>query len=358
MSDRRRRRFAVVVAVGWIVSLAVVLVWWRPLELVHVFGSALATLGVAEYVLSAWRWRLEVRADELVVTPTMGAADRIPRSCVLGVDEPATSPPTIVVDRPDDVVLPVGTHLHAPALRDLLGTVPGRRPGEVPEPPGPFGTLKGFVAAPNATLRSFAHHPRPILNGSTLGGTQHPAGLCTWLTARAIAHVLGRSPAHHRARRGREAPSPSRHLHHRPGRRTAAAASSPPPPLARAVRRSRPPGVPHGATVRPVAASSDRTSLLARTPTGGWSPHGPAPDAVLAAPSQVARRSVKPWPAHWSIQTRQSLDRPRHAAGPQPGAHRPGRPGSPRRWFAASLDVSSPPWRGVLGLVVGPGGRL
>jgi hypothetical protein len=162
-SDRRRRMWAIVVAVGWVAFVAGILLWWQPLELVHVFGVALATLGIAEYVLSAWRWRLEVLSDDLVVTPTMGTADRIPRSQVVGVDEPATSPPTIVLERTHDLVLPAGTHHHLPALRDLLGTVPGREAGEVPPPPGPLRTLKGLVVAPNATLRSFAHHPRPVV---------------------------------------------------------------------------------------------------------------------------------------------------------------------------------------------------
>jgi len=72
-------------------------------------------------------------------------------------------------------------------------------------------------------------------------GTQHLALRWTWLTARRIAHVLGRPTAHRRVRRGRVAPSPIPHLRRRPGRRTAAAARA---AAVRAVRRSQPRGVP------------------------------------------------------------------------------------------------------------------
>ena len=72
-------------------------------------------------------------------------------------------------------------------------------------------------------------------------GDPAPSRPLEWLTPRRIAHVPGRPPAHRRVRRGGVAPSPIRHLRHRPGRRTAAPAAA---AAARAVRRSQPRGVP------------------------------------------------------------------------------------------------------------------
>jgi hypothetical protein len=176
-ASRGQRRLALAVAIGWVSFGGVLVVLWWPLELVHVFGLLLCSLAIAEFVVSAWRWQLEVAPEELRITPTFGAPRRLPRARVVGVREQTARPPTIVIDRADDVSLPVGHQQHVDELTDLLGSMEERDHADVAAPPGPWRTLQGLGTAPNATLRSFTHHPRPWLAIVLLSGVSALLGI-------------------------------------------------------------------------------------------------------------------------------------------------------------------------------------
>lgn len=176
-ADTHRRRLAVSVAVAWGLFAGVLVVVWWPLELVHVFGLLLCTLPVSEFVLATWRWQLEVDAEELEVTPTFGGARRLPVEQVVGVRAQTARPPAIVVDGDDDVVLPTGHHHHVEELTELLGSTATHDHADVPRPPGPFRTVQGLGTAPNATLRTFTHHPRLLLGTVLLSGVSALIGV-------------------------------------------------------------------------------------------------------------------------------------------------------------------------------------
>jgi hypothetical protein len=171
------RRLAVGVTVAWLLFAGVLAAVWWPLELVHVFALLFGSLAIAEFVLSAWRWQLEVAPDQLQVTPTFGAPRRVPRERVVGVREQTARPPTIVVDDAEDVPLPAGHEHHVDELTGLLGSMAERDHADVGAPPGPWRTLEGLGNRPNATLRSYTHHPRLWLAIALLSGVSALMGV-------------------------------------------------------------------------------------------------------------------------------------------------------------------------------------
>jgi hypothetical protein len=89
---------------------------------------------------------------------------------VAGVREQTARPPTIVVDGAEDVSLPAGHQQHVDELTGMLGSTAERDHAHVGAPPGPWWTLQGLGSMPNATLRSFIHHPRLWLAIGLLSG--------------------------------------------------------------------------------------------------------------------------------------------------------------------------------------------
>jgi hypothetical protein len=177
-----RRRGSALAGLGWLVLLGYLAVAWWPLELVHVLGLLLASLGITEYVLSSWRWRLELTSDELLVTPSIGTPRHVPREQVVGVREQTARPPAIVVREADDLTLPSGSHHHVDDLTALLGSMAPHDHTDVGRPPGPLRTVQGLLVAPNSTLRSFTHHPRVGLATAVL------AAVSTLIGVRAATH--------------------------------------------------------------------------------------------------------------------------------------------------------------------------